>query len=75
MAERCTECGLRFHREPGFYLGSIYFNYGLTAILVTVGYVVPFALGRRPGPWAVAALATMVASVIAGNAVESTTRQ
>ncbi len=25
-------------REPGFYLGSIYFNYGLTAIVVAIGY-------------------------------------
>ena len=25
-------------REPGFYLGSIYINYGLTALLVTAGY-------------------------------------
>ncbi|HEX3997065.1 MAG TPA: DUF983 domain-containing protein [Pirellulales bacterium] len=34
----CEQCGLSFDREPGFYLGSIYVNYGLTAILVTIGY-------------------------------------
>ncbi len=38
MRESCRECGLPFHREPGFYLGSIYVNYGLTAVLVTGGY-------------------------------------
>lgn len=38
MRPRCSECDLNFLQEPGFYLGSIYFNYGLTALLVTVGY-------------------------------------
>lgn len=34
----CRHCGLPFEREAGFYLGSIYVNYGLTALLVTLGY-------------------------------------
>ncbi len=42
MAESCPNCGLLFSREPGFYLGSIYVNYGLTALLVTVGYFAMF---------------------------------
>ena len=40
MWPKCSECGLAFEREPGFYLGSIYFNYGLTALAVTVAYFV-----------------------------------
>jgi gluconolactonase len=32
MAEACSHCGLDFRREPGFYLGSIYINYGITAL-------------------------------------------
>lgn len=39
MHEKCSTCGTDFRREPGFYLGSIYFNYGLTALVVTVTYV------------------------------------
>lgn len=39
MHGSCGECGLVFQREPGYWLGSIYFNYGLTALLVTVGYL------------------------------------
>lgn len=35
----CENCGFSFEREPGFYLGSIYFNYGLTGLLVTAGYL------------------------------------
>ena len=38
MWPECRECHLPFEREPGFYLGSIYFNYGLTALIVTVAY-------------------------------------
>lgn len=32
MEESCRHCGLDFRREPGFYLGSIYINYGITAL-------------------------------------------
>lgn len=38
MHPRCESCGLVYEREPGFFLGSIYVNYGLTAMLVTIGY-------------------------------------
>jgi uncharacterized protein (DUF983 family) len=38
MREKCEVCGLDFGREPGFYLGSIYINYGLTSLLVTIIY-------------------------------------
>jgi uncharacterized protein (DUF983 family) len=33
MHEACDRCGLPFSREPGFYLGSIYINYGVTVLL------------------------------------------
>ncbi|HVX11638.1 MAG TPA: DUF983 domain-containing protein [Pirellulales bacterium] len=38
MRPRCPTCDLNFLQEPGFYLGSIYFNYGLTALVVTIAY-------------------------------------
>jgi uncharacterized protein (DUF983 family) len=34
----CSECGAKFDREPGFFLGSIYFNYGLTALICVIAY-------------------------------------
>ena len=40
MQHTCDSCELKFEREPGFYLGSIYFNYGLTSVLATVGFLV-----------------------------------
>lgn len=33
MRQACDRCGLPFSREPGFYLGSIYINYGATVLL------------------------------------------
>lgn len=38
MHPSCGSCGLSFAREPGFYLGSIYLNYGATVILTGAVY-------------------------------------
>jgi uncharacterized protein (DUF983 family) len=38
MHRACPSCGTKFEREPGFFLGSIYINYGLTALIVSVAY-------------------------------------
>ena len=38
MHTSCATCGLKYEREPGYFLGSIYFNYGLTAMVVAIGY-------------------------------------
>ena len=40
MNPRCPHCDYPFERESGFYLGSIYVNYGLTALIVAVGFPV-----------------------------------
>lgn len=38
MHASCPSCGVAFEREAGFYLGSIYFNYGLTALIAAIFY-------------------------------------
>ena len=38
MAPECSRCGYSYKREPGFYLGSIYINYGVTAIATILLY-------------------------------------
>lgn len=38
MHEHCATCGRKFNRDPGYLLGSIYFNYGITATLVVAAY-------------------------------------
>jgi len=55
MHERCSNCGLSFERESGFYLGAIYFNYGLTAMVVTFAYPIITLSGlatQRVALWA-----------------------
>ena len=39
MHERCESCDLKYERAPGYFLGSIYINYGLTAMSTTIAYV------------------------------------
>lgn len=38
MHGECPHCGVTFEREPGFFLGSIYINYGLTVLTVSIVY-------------------------------------
>ena len=46
MNSDCSECGFRFERPAGYFLGSTYINYGITALLTTVSFVVMrFGLG------------------------------
>jgi len=40
MHDACSHCGFSYEREPGFYLGSIYLNYGATVILTGALYAV-----------------------------------
>ncbi len=60
MNPRCAFCQLRYEREPGYFLGSIYINYGVTAVLVTIGYM-GLVLSEIASPqaalWIVAAFA------------------
>lgn len=34
MNDRCPVCGLRFDREPGYFLGAMYISYGLALALI-----------------------------------------
>lgn len=36
----CPVCGVRIEREPGYFLGSIYFNYGATCVISVVAYLI-----------------------------------
>lgn len=38
MHERCPACGLRFEKEPGYFVGAIYLNYGATVMTAMGGY-------------------------------------
>ena len=60
MNPGCGGCGLRYEREPGYFLGSIYINYGLTALLVTVLFLALLfggAVSPQAALWIVTAFA------------------
>lgn len=38
MNPNCPHCGIKFEREPGFFLGSIYINYGIATLTVAIAY-------------------------------------
>lgn len=40
MNSECDCCRFRFERPAGYFLGSSYINYGVTAFTITVTYVV-----------------------------------
>lgn len=42
MNDECAACGRRLNRDAGYLLGSIYFNYSVTGLLVVVGYFTMF---------------------------------
>jgi hypothetical protein len=38
MQEQCLNCGLKFEREQGYFLGAMYISYGLALItIVAIG--------------------------------------
>ena len=32
MNEKCPQCGMKFDREPGYFLGAMYFSYLLSIL-------------------------------------------
>jgi len=46
MHSHCDKCGLKFERAPGYFLGSIYFNYGVTTLLLVVTYAGLYVTSR-----------------------------
>jgi ABC-2 type transport system ATP-binding protein len=38
MLPECPACGLKFEREPGYFLGAIYINYAATVLCMLVGF-------------------------------------
>lgn len=62
MNDPCPECGRKFDRAPGYLLGAIYFNYGVTALLVVIFYFSMFLSGTLTGKqllWTLTAFAVL----------------
>jgi hypothetical protein len=44
MHDRCPNCGLRFNREPGYFLGAMYISYGLALAMIAALGAILWAL-------------------------------
>ena len=44
MHERCLECGLRFEREGGYFLGAMYFSYALGTAAISLLALIVWAI-------------------------------
>ena len=67
MAERCPQCGMRFEREEGFFLGAYVVNFGVTETLLVVllmTYVLVQANNANGVPVLPVVLATVAAAVL-----------
>ena len=38
MFTHCTQCNLKFEREPGYFIGAMYLNYGATVLTAFPSY-------------------------------------
>lgn len=63
MHDACSGCGASFAREPGFYLGSIYINYGVT-VIVTGGLYAALVAGAGLAHETALAVCLVVAVVL-----------
>ena len=63
MHETCAACGLRFEREQGYFVGAIYVNYAVTAVVCLGG---PIALDVAIGipVWAQLVVASVLATLV-----------
>lgn len=44
MPKQCSQCGLVFNSEPGFFYGSMYVGYGLSVVYFSAIYVIGMLL-------------------------------
>jgi uncharacterized protein (DUF983 family) len=59
MHDRCPLCDLHYEREPGYFVGAMYFSYFLTCIVLAAVFWSAYALLEWSVWWA-AALAVAV---------------
>jgi uncharacterized protein (DUF983 family) len=62
MTRTCPACSAGIEREHGYFLGSIYFNYGLTCILCAVlyfGMLLGLGMSRAVALWSAVAAAVL----------------
>src|SRR5699024_5308879 len=67
MVDRCGGCGLRFEREPGFFVGAYLINFAVTVILLFVGamgFVAMKAIDQDASPKTILIISIAVALLV-----------
>ena len=62
MHESCPRCGLRFEREPGYFLGAMYYSYALSILAGLPAFAILWAADFGPVPIGLAATACIAAA-------------
>jgi uncharacterized protein (DUF983 family) len=60
MHPQCPVCGLVFHREPGYFLGAMYFSYALGVAAVT-----PLVVWGLAADWPLATIGWAATALLA----------
>jgi len=42
VKEHCANCGLKYMREPSFYYGAMYVNYGLSVGVAIITFIISY---------------------------------
>lgn len=64
MNKICSNCGLRYEREPGFFYGSMYVSYILSTGIFLVTGVLVYLIGGDPDLWVYIASVVVVSLVL-----------
>jgi uncharacterized protein (DUF983 family) len=48
MCSNCAQCGLKFEREQGYFVGAIYVNYAVTVLIAMPGFLILDLLTGMP---------------------------
>ena len=59
MHKNCPHCGLKYEIEPGFFWGSMYFNYAFSVVIGLTSGVIVYQLTKETDYWIWAILATV----------------
>jgi hypothetical protein len=64
MRDHCPNCGHRFEREPGYWVGAVIFNTALVIAAIFATMAIFLAATWPDVPWTALTLVTVAVSVI-----------
>jgi uncharacterized protein (DUF983 family) len=65
MYNLCPACGLKFEREPGYFIGAMYISYAFAAFFIgVVSFLVNLVLPELTFAWTVLAAAVLMLPLV-----------